>query len=133
MRKINDIIIHCSATPEGRNFTIQDITNWHKQAGFATIGYHYVIYRDGSIHLGRPIARIGAHCKGHNSHYIGICYIGGVAKDGKTPKDTRTDAQRLSLRTLVSRLQRQFPSAMLHGHNDYANKACPCFRVPEDL
>lgn len=94
MRIINEIIIHCSATPEGKDYTVEQIKQWHKQRGFSDIGYHYVIYRDGSIHSGRPIERIGAHCLKHNAHSIGVCYIGGVAKDGKTPKDTRTDAQK---------------------------------------
>jgi N-acetylmuramoyl-L-alanine amidase len=94
MRKINEIIVHCAATREGRAFTVEDITRWHKARGFATIGYHYVIYRDGSIHKGRPLEQIGAHCVGHNKHSIGICYIGGCASDGKTPKDTSTPEQK---------------------------------------
>ena len=89
-RPVRDIIIHCSATPEGRDYTVADITSWHRQRGFSTIGYHYVIYRDGSIHCGRNIDSVGAHCQGHNTGSIGICYIGGVAADGHTPKDTRT-------------------------------------------
>ena len=98
MRKINLIIVHCSATPEGKDFTVDDITRWHKARGFKTIGYHYVIYRDGSIHKGRPVSEEGAHCVGHNKNSIGVCYIGGLAADGKTPKDTRTDSQKSSLR-----------------------------------
>ncbi len=95
MRKIKEIIIHCSATPEGKDFTVQDIDKWHRQRGFKGIGYHYVIYRDGSTHQGRDLECAGAHCMGHNANSIGICYIGGVAKDGKTPKDTRTEEQKL--------------------------------------
>lgn len=89
MREINSLIIHCSATPEGRDFTVEDIDRCHRQRGFRCIGYHYVIYRDGSIHPGRPVACEGAHCLGHNADSIGICYIGGVDAAGK-PKDTRT-------------------------------------------
>ena len=127
MRIINEIIIHCSATPEGKDYTVEQIRQWHKQRGFSDIGYHYVIYRDGSIHSGRPIERIGAHCLKHNAHSIGVCYIGGVSKDGKTPKDTRTDAQKESLIKLIKELKAKYPKATVHGHREYANKACPCF------
>jgi N-acetylmuramoyl-L-alanine amidase len=92
MRKINEIIVHCTATPEGRHVTVADVDNWHRARTFNGIGYHYLIYLDGSIHQGRPIERIGAHCKqgGHNRYSIGVCYVGGLAKDCKTTKDTRT-------------------------------------------
>ena len=133
MRKINLIIVHCSATPEGKDFTVDDITRWHKARGFKTIGYHYVIYRDGSIHKGRPVSEEGAHCVGHNANSIGVCYIGGLAADGKTPKDTRTDAQKSSLRELVAKLKAEYPGITVHGHNEFANKACPCFDVKTQL
>ena len=133
MIKINEIIIHCSATPEGKNFTIADIDSCHKQRGFKCIGYHYVIYLDGTVHKGRPIEQIGAHCIGHNANSIGICYIGGVTADGKTPKDTRTEAQKISLINLVSDLRKQYSSATIHGHNEFANKACPCFDVQKEF
>lgn len=129
MRTINEIIVHCSATPEGRNVTVKDIDTWHRQRGFRCIGYHYVIYLDGSVHTGRPESQVGAHCLGHNSHSIGVCYIGGVAKDGKTPKDTRTDAQKESLIKLIKELKVKYPKATVHGHREYANKACPSFDV----
>ena len=127
MRNINKIIIHCSATPEGKNFTVKQIDACHRQRGFNGIGYHFVIYLDGSIHVGRALAKAGAHCKGYNAHSIGVCYIGGVAADGKTPKDTRTDAQKESLVKLITELRQQFPNASVHGHREFANKACPCF------
>ena len=127
MRSINEIIVHCAATREGRDFTVEDITRWHKARGFATIGYHYVIYRDGSIHEGRPLEQIGAHCVGHNKHSIGICYIGGCASDGKTPKDTRTPEQKEALLSLLRRLKARFPNATIHGHREFAAKACPSF------
>ena len=127
MRKIYEIIVHCAATREGRDFTVEDITRWHKARGFATIGYHYVIYRDGSIHEGRPLEQIGAHCVGHNKHSIGICYIGGCASDGKTPKDTRTPEQKEALFALLRHLKARFPNATIHGHRDFAAKACPSF------
>lgn len=131
MRTITEIIVHCSATPEGRDYTVAQIRQWHLQRGFRDIGYHYVIYRDGTIHTGRPVAQAGAHCTGHNAHSIGVCYIGGVAKDNKTPKDTRTEAQKKSLANLLKRLHELYPKATLHGHREFANKACPSFDVGE--
>lgn len=133
MRKITKIIIHCSATPEGSDYTVADIDRWHKQRGWKGIGYHYVIYRDGSVHPGRPVEQIGAHCTGHNANSIGICYIGGLAADNKTPKDTRTPAQIQALRDLVGELKKKYPNATIHGHREFANKACPCFDVNTDL
>jgi N-acetyl-anhydromuramyl-L-alanine amidase AmpD len=146
MRKINKIILHCSATKEGQNFTTTDIERWHKQRGFAKIGYHYVIYLDGSIHKGRDISEIGAHVQGQNSNSIGICYIGGLDANGK-PKDTRTNAQKSAIVQLVADLKRQFPDSEVLGHRDYSPdrngdgiieewewlKACPCFDVKKEF
>lgn len=132
MRKINQIIVHCSATPEGKDFTVQQIDAWHRQRGFRCIGYHYVIYRDGSVHRGRPEGQVGAHCTGHNAHSIGVCYIGGCASDGKTPKDTRTDAQRAALVELLRQLKAKYTVAAIHGHRDFANKACPSFDATKE-
>ena len=132
MRKITEIIIHCSATPRGVHHTVTDIDSWHRQRGFNKIGYHYVIYLDGSIHKGRPVEEIGAHCLGHNAHSIGVCYIGGL-DEGFAPCDTRTPQQRKALRELVVQLQQQYPGATVHGHNEFADKACPCFRVRTEL
>ncbi|MBE6311326.1 MAG: N-acetylmuramoyl-L-alanine amidase [Bacteroidales bacterium] len=129
MRKIDTIIIHCSATPEGRNYTVKQIDTWHRNRGFNGIGYHFVIYLDGSVHVGRALAKAGAHCKGYNAHSIGVCYIGGVTSDGKTPKDTRTSQQKASLVKLITELRQQFPNASVHGHREFANKACPCFNA----
>lgn len=133
MRKINEIIIHCSATPEGKDFTVSDIDRWHKQRGWKGIGYHYVIYRNGSVHPGRNETEIGAHCVGHNANSIGVCYIGGCAKDGKTPKDTRTPEQRSALRNLVNQLKSKYPNATVHGHREFAAKSCPSFDVKTEL
>lgn len=132
MRIIDKIIIHCSATPEGRYTTVEEIRQWHLQRGWKDIGYHYVIYLDGTIHKGRPESVVGAHCSGYNKNSIGICYIGGVAKDGKTPKDTRTEGQKRALIEILKRLKRTYPNATLHGHNEFANKACPSFNVKEE-
>jgi N-acetylmuramoyl-L-alanine amidase len=132
MRDIDKIIVHCSATPEGRHTTIEEIRQWHLQRGWKDIGYHYVIYLDGTIHRGRPEEAVGAHCSGYNKNSIGVCYIGGVAKDGKTPKDTRTEGQKRALKEILSRLKGDYPKATLHGHNEFANKACPSFNVKEE-
>lgn len=126
-RRIDKIIIHCTATPEGRDYTVADITMWHKMRGFSDIGYHYVIYRDGTIHEGRNVNVAGAHTVGYNSNSIGVCYVGGLTKDGTTPKDTRTTAQKDALEKLMITLKANYPKATIHGHREYANKACPCF------
>lgn len=126
-RKITEIIVHCSATPEGKHFTVDDIRKWHKAQGWSDIGYHYLIYLDGSIHNGRDVDIVGAHCSNHNSNSIGVCYIGGVEKDGKTPKDTRTPEQKDSLLYLLKEMKRLYPNAWIYGHRDFAAKACPSF------
>ena len=126
-RGIDEIIVHCTATPEGKPFTVNDIRQWHLARGFKDIGYHYVIYLDGSVHIGRDVDKSGAHTVDHNLRSIGISYVGGVAKDGKTPKDTRTDAQKASLLRLLKELRVLYPKARIYGHRDFANKACPSF------
>lgn len=131
-RVVDKLIIHCSATPQGKDFTVGDIRRWHLTRDFADIGYHYVVYRDGSVHRGRPERMVGAHTTGQNPRSIGICYIGGLAADGKTPKDTRTPEQRAALVKLVRELRSRFPGASVHGHNEFANKACPSFDVQKD-
>lgn len=130
MRQINEIIIHCSATPEERDDKAKQIREWHmKERGFKDIGYHYVIDLDGTIEKGRSEDVIGAHCTNHNAHSIGICYIGGKTKDLKKAKDTRTDAQKASLLSLCQQLKKKYPAATIHGHSEFANKACPAFDV----
>lgn len=131
-RYINEIIVHCSATAEGKDFTVTDIKKWHLARGFSDIGYHYVIYRDGSINKGRDESKIGAHCTGHNSHSIGVCYIGGCASDGKTPKDTRTAAQKAALVQLLKELRVKYPNAKIYPHYKFANKACPSFNAEKE-
>ena len=131
-RNIKEIIVHCSATPEGKDFTVADIKRWHLARGFSDIGYHYVIYRDGSIHTGRDESIIGAHCTGHNTNSIGVCYIGGCVSNGKTPKDTRTEAQKVSLLKLLSELKKKYPEAKVYPHYKFAAKACPSFNAEEE-
>lgn len=128
-RQIKEIIVHCTATRAGVNVTVEDIRRWHKQQGWSDIGYHYVVYRDGSVHEGRNVNIVGAHCLGHNTYSIGVAYVGGVARDGKTPADTRTVAQAEALERLMVELKRLYPNAKIYGHREFANKACPCFDV----
>lgn len=131
-RVIKEIIVHCSATPEGKDFTVSDIKRWHLERGFSDIGYHYVIYRDGSIHVGRSESVAGAHCTGHNTISIGVCYIGGMDSTNKNPKDTRTQQQKDALLRLLKELKRKYPSAKIYSHRDFANKACPSFDATKE-
>lgn len=133
MRKIDTIIIHCTATPAGRAVSVADVTAWHRRRGFATIGYHYLVGLDGTVSEGRPVEQPGAHCRGHNARSVGVCYVGGLTADGRAPADTRTPAQRTALRTLVGALLRRFPGARVAGHREFAAKACPCFDVASEL
>ena len=133
MRKINKIVIHCTATPEGREHNVADIRRWHLKRGFSDIGYHYLIHIDGKIEVGRPLHRIGAHTSGENTGSIGICYVGGMTKNMKKAKDTRTQAQKDSLVKLLHELIYKYNKDMtIHGHNEFANKACPSFNVQEE-
>lgn len=131
MRDINEIIVHCSATPEWRDVTAKDIDRWHTERGFRGIGYHYVIKLDGTIENGRPENEVGAHCLGHNKNSIGVCYVGGCDKDMR-PKDTRTQQQRVSLILLLANLKKKYPNATVRGHNEFVNKACPSFSVQDE-
>lgn len=129
--KTKEIILHCAATPEGKDYSVDTIHKWHLDRKFSGIGYQYVIYRDGTIHQGRPEDCSGAHTLNHNSISVGICYIGGVdAKTGKG-KDTRTDAQKESLYHLVHYLLDKYKLKLddVHGHYEYAAKACPSFKM----
>ena len=129
--KVKEIILHCAATPEGKAFTAKDIDSMHRQRGFRKIGYHYVIDLDGKVEKGRADNENGAHTIGHNSIALGICYIVGVAKDGKTPKDTRTEEQKVALYELVKELMEKYNLTLddVHGHYEFANKACPSFKM----
>ena len=127
MRKINEIIIHCSATREGQDISVDTIRQWHIRRGWSDIGYHFVIYLDGSVHEGRPLERIGAHTIGHNRNSIGVCYIGGMNKEYTKAKDTRTTAQKESLKNLLMSYKNKYKDIKIYGHRDFANKACPSF------
>lgn len=129
MRYINKIIVHCTATEEGRSFTIEDVKRWHTLPppvgkGWRDVGYHYLVLLDGTVQRGRAISQPGAHCYGQNAHSIGVCYVGGL-RDGK-PADTRTDAQRRALLKLLANLTTMY-RCHIFGHNDFAQKDCPGF------
>ena len=130
-RNIKQIIVHCTDTKEGKNYTLADITKWHKEKGYNTSGYHYVIDINGKIMNGRDVNVIGAHCKGYNSYSIGVCYIGGRGSDNVT-KDTRTKEQKDSLLNLLKRLKILYPQAKIYGHRNFANRMCPCFDAAEE-
>jgi len=132
MRDIKRIIIHCSATPEGRDVKAADIKRWHVEGnGWSDIGYHYVVDIDGCVEGGRPIDRQGAHVKGHNKDSIGICYVGGMDKD-MNPKDTMTDSQEHAVRELIYAIRMVTDNDIsIHGHNEFSTKACPSFKVSE--
>lgn len=137
MRDVNLIVLHCADTPNGKHFSVEDIDDWHQDRGFLRsesyrqgfnpslghIGYHHVIYVDGSIHTGRQDAEVGAHAQGYNSNSIGICMIG---------KDKFTDAQWKSLNALLTTKLNQYPNARIKGHYqmDTHGKTCPNFDVP---
>lgn len=143
------IVFHCSATPEGRDLDREDIKKMHLARGWRDIGYHYVIKLDGTLQLGRDLDgdgqsedEVGAHVAGFNKDSIGICYIGGVDKDGKS-KDTRTPQQKDTMKRLVMFFQIRYPKARIVGHRDLSPdkdgdgiveksewlKDCPCFDV----
>ena len=131
MREINEIILHCSATWSKQDIGAKEIREWHvKGNGWQDIGYHFVIRRNGAIEDGRPLEQPGAHCTGHNANSIGICMVGG----GPNGEDDKfTEAQYDALARKVMALRRQFPNTSIHGHKEFANKACPVFSVADFL
>lgn len=131
MREVTELVLHCSATPNGRKFTVKDIESWHKQRmdwgpspSGKYIGYHYVIYINGEIAGGRSPEEVGVHAKGHNKNSIGICLIG---------MNKFTQAQWDALKYLVSSLQVEYPDIAIIGHNEVSHKDCPGFDVQEWL
>ena len=123
------LIIHCSAVRPDQESSVAQIDMWHRRQGWKLgIGYHYVIRRDGEIEKGRPEWLTGAHCKNHNAHSIGICYEGGLNIRGQ-PDDTRTEAQKASMRRLLEELHQRYPRAIIIGHHDLNPlKDCPCIK-----
>ncbi len=134
MRSIQYIIIHCSATPPKLDVGAAEINRWHRQRGWSEIGYHFVIRKNGTLEKGRDLWKIPAQAKGYNKNAIGICYIGGLNASGK-PEDTRTPAQKETMKALVLALRDIYPEAKILGHRDLpgVHKACPSFDVKEWL
>ena len=133
-REVRLLVIHCSATRYDRDFPVEALRSSHKARGFADIGYHFYITRDGELHRCRPVNQIGAHAAGWNDKSIGICYEGGLDEQGR-PADTRTYAQRCTLTDLLRQLRRDYPEARILGHyqlSPYIRKACPCFDAREE-
>lgn len=132
MREINMIVVHCSATRCNHPYTLQQLYHDHVEVNhWRYIGYHYYITRDGTVHVCRPLERMGAHARGYNGHSIGICYEGGLNEQGCIA-DTRTDKQKEAMRKLIIKLHQQFPSiTKVLGHRDLpgVQKSCPCFHA----
>ena len=128
------LTLHCAATPEGRHVTHEQITQWDK-AKFGQTSYHWVVELDGSMHQTLKDDQKGAHVGGKNTGNIGVCYIGGMDAKMKAPKDTRTDAQKKSLLTLIRTYKARYPGLIIRGHRDWPGvaKACPSFSVREWL
>lgn len=133
MRNIDMIVIHAAATPPSMDIGVQEIDRWHRAKGWLSVGYHFVIRRDGTLEDGRPVEKSGAHAAGYNKSSIGICLVGGLAADRKTPENNFTVEQFTTLEGLVEYWHGRFPAAQILGHRDLPDvtKACPCFEVRE--
>lgn len=127
MRHIDEVVVHCTATPEGRETAVAEIDAWHRARGWSGCGYHRIVGLHAERWAGRPIEKIGAHVAGHNTGTVGLVYVGGVAADGRTAKDTRTKAQKEALEAELIDLRDRFGIKKVSGHNEYAAKACPSF------
>lgn len=127
------IVVHCTATREGAWYDAADIDRWHRERGWSGIGYHAVVLLDGRVEPGRSEHSPGAHVAGHNADSLAVVYVGGLAADGRTPSDTRTQAQQAALLSVVQGWQRQYgiPSERVFGHYELdPKKACPSFAMP---
>lgn len=133
-RPIDQLIIHCAATPPGMDIGVEEIRKWHVDGnGWKDIGYHNVIRLNGALENGRPLDQVGAHCAGQNTGSIGVCMVGGVDAKGK-PSANFTEAQWAALRRYVMVFKAEYPEATIHGHNEYdKGKACPSFDVQKWL
>jgi N-acetylmuramoyl-L-alanine amidase len=132
MKNVDKVIVHCTATPEGRHTTVEDVRRWHLDRGWSDIGYHFLVYLDGTVHEGRSLDVQGAHCRGQNKNSIGIAYVGGIDKVNFKPKDTRTEEQKEALVDMLEFFKIAHPDAVIHGHRDFANKACPSFDATKE-
>lgn len=133
MRAINELVVHCSATPAGKAFHASDIDKWHRDQGWSGIGYHYVITLDGTIEPGRELDEVGAHVSGHNANSIGVCLIGGVNAQNTAAANTFNARQFDALELVLRGLRGRWPTAKILGHRDFPKvaKACPSFDVRE--
>jgi N-acetylmuramoyl-L-alanine amidase len=124
------LVVHCSATKPSHDIGRAEIDQWHKDRGWAGIGYHYVIRRDGTVEPGRPLEDIGAHVEGHNARAVGICLVGGLNDAGEAAADY-TGIQWEALRVVLLGLSGRWPTAEIRGHRDFPDvrKACPSFDV----
>ena len=144
MARLQRLVIHCTATPEGREVSAADIRHWHCDPvskggrGWKQVGYTDMFQLDGRVE------RLAANnedtqvdpweitngAKGYNTTSRHVVYVGGVSADGRTPKDTRTPAQKQALERYVKDFHRRFPDVEIVGHNQLAAKSCPSFDVP---
>lgn len=132
--KTRYLTIHCAATPEGRDVKAATVSQWDI-AKFGQVSYHHVIELDGTTVRTLRDDQRGAHTGGANTGNIGVCYIGGVDRQNKHPKDTRTEAQKAALRVIVAEYKARFPNIVVRGHRDWPGvaKACPSFDVATQL
>lgn len=144
---IKYLVIHCTATPEGREVSSDDIRRWHTSPvsqggrGWKQVGYTDMVHLDGRVE--RLVANnedafvdsweITNGAVGYNGFSRHIVYVGGLASDAKTPKDTRTAAQLRVMKAYVTSFHDRFPNVRIIGHNEIAAKACPSFDVQKWL
>ena len=139
MREIDLVVVHCTATnpswysDKSCEDVVEEIRRWHvNERKWSDIGYHYCIHRDGVVAEGRPIRRSGAHTRGANKHSVGVALVGGRGGcNDDEPLDNFTEQQMTALRKLIDDLKEDYPISKVAGHNEFANKACPCFSVKE--
>ncbi len=143
MAKLQYLFIHCTATPEGREITAGDIRRWHTAPvanggrGWKQVGYTDMVHLDGKVerlvdnneNMTVDAWEVTNGAQGYNSTARHIVYVGGVSRDGRTPKDTRTAGQLKALEAYVKDFHSRFPSVVIKGHNEVAAKACPSFDV----
>jgi N-acetylmuramoyl-L-alanine amidase len=131
---IKFLTLHCAATPEGRDVTPAQMRQWAMDR-FKQPSYHWIVTLDGTAHRGLTDSQRGAHTGGANTGNIGICYVGGMDKAMKNAKDTRTPAQKATLRRLVAEYRAKYPGITVRGHRDWpgTRKACPSFDVATQL
>lgn len=147
MAELKFLVLHCTATPEGRPVTSAEIRRWHTDPvsrggrGWKQVGYTDMIHLDGKVErlvqnnedANADPWEITNGAKGYNSTSRHVVYVGGVARDGKTPRDTRTLKQLKAMEAYVKDFHRRFPAVKIIGHNELAAKACPSFDVKKWL